>query len=454
MQLTRDGGKTWKNLIGNVSGVPRNTLVSGIEASHHQPGTAYVTFDGHQTGDMRPYVYKTTDFGATWASLATESIKGYAHVVREDLIKPDLLFVGTESGLFLSIDAGKQWAQFTGNFPPVAVRDLAIHSRDSDLIVATHGRGVYIVDDITPIRQISPDVLESKLTVLEPQPTKIRMSGAEQKFGGNDEFVGSNSPEAAFITYYLKERHTFGDFKIQIFDSENHLVTTLSAGTRRGINRVAWPMRMKPPKVPSGTGVEFGSLQGPRVPEGLYTARLLKGDETFTATIRLVGDPASPHSEADRKLQQQTLMKYYRMQERLAYINAAVVEMRDQARGRSKKLKDGDPLRKSLDSLDGKLTDLEKTLVPTGAEGAMPQITGEVRLREEIGEVYGEVIRYGGKPTQSQIDRAVVLEQKVEAAGQSFTELSANVDSMNDALKAQKLDPIKKLSKEEYDKRP
>jgi photosystem II stability/assembly factor-like uncharacterized protein len=454
LQLTRDGGKTWKNLIGNVTGVPRNTLVSGIEASHRQPGTAYVTFDGHQTGDMHTYVYKTTDFGATWTSIATDAVKGYAHVVREDLVKPNLLFVGTESGLFLTIDGGKQWAQFTGNLPPVAVRDLAIHSRDSDLIIATHGRGVYIVDDITPIRQITPEILESKLTVLEPQPTKIRMSGAEQLFGGNDEFVGSNSPEAAFITYYLKERHTFGDFKIQIFDSENHLVTTLSAGTRRGINRVAWPMRMKPPKVPVGQGVEFGSLQGPRVPEGTYTAKLLKGDETYTATIKLVGDPASPHSEADRKLQQQTLMKYYRMQERLAYINTALVEMRDQARDRSKKLKEGDALRKRLDSLDAKLMDLEKTLVPTGAEGAMPQITGEVRLREEIGEVYGELIRYGGKPTQSQLDRAVVLEQKVDAAGQSFTELSANVDAMNDALKVQKLDPIKKLSKEEYDKRP
>jgi hypothetical protein len=181
---------------------------------------------------------------------------------------------------------------------------------------------------------------------------------------------------------------------------------------------------------------------------------LLKGDETYMATIKLVGDPASPHSEADRKLEQQTVMKFYRLQERLAYVNAAAVEMRDQARDRAKKLKDDDALRKRLDALAGKLTDLEKTLVPTGAEGALPQITGEIRLREEIGEVYGEVIRYGGKPTQSQIDRAVVLEQKVEAAGQSFTGISSTVDAINDSLKAQKIDPIKKLSKEEYDKRP
>src|SRR5260370_2843058 len=203
LQLTRDGGKTWKNVIDSVPGVPRHTLVSSVEASHHQPGTAYVTFDGHQTGDMKTYVYKTTDFGATWTPIPTDSMKGYAHVVREDLVKPDLLFAGTELGLFLRIDGGKQWAQFTGTLPNVAIRDLAIHPRDSDLIIATHGRSVYIVDDITPIRQITPEVLESKLKVLAPQPTPIRMPGSEQSFGGGDEFVGSNSPELAFITYYM-----------------------------------------------------------------------------------------------------------------------------------------------------------------------------------------------------------------------------------------------------------
>jgi len=454
LQLTRDGGKTWKNVIDSVPGVPRHTLVSSVEASHHQPGTAYVTFDGHQTGDMKTYVYKTTDFGATWTPIATDSMKGYAHVVREDLVKPDLLFAGTELGLFLSIDGGKQWAQFTGNLPNVAVRDLAIHPRESDLIIATHGRGVYIVDDITPIRQITPEVLESKLKVLAPQPTPIRMPGSEQSFGGGDEFVGSNSPEVAFITYYMKERHTFGDFKIQVFDSDNQLVTTLVAGTRRGINRVAWPMRMKPPKVPTGTSVEFGSLTGPLVPEGTYTAKLTKGDETFTAEVKLVGDPASPHSAGDRKLQQQTVMKLYRMLERLAYVNAAAVEMRDQAADRLKKLKAGDALFKSLEGVREKLTTLEKTLVPTRDPGTMPQMTGEVRLREQIGEVYGEVIRYGGRPTQSQMDRATVLEQDVAKADQSFVETSANLDKLNESLKTQKLDPIRKLSKEEYDKRP
>jgi hypothetical protein len=269
------------------------------------------------------------------------------------------------------------------------------------------------------------------------------MSGAEQLFGGNDEFVGSNSPEAAFITYYLKERHTFGDFKIQIFDSENHLISTLPGGTRRGINRVPWPMRMKPPKVPTAASLEFGSIQGPMLPEGTYTAKLLKGEEMYLAEVKLVGDPSLPHSAEDRKTQQQTVMKLYRMSERLAYIRAAIADARDQVADRMKKLKPEDALWKQLDALKGKLDALEKTIVPVGDPGAMPQITGEVRLREEIGEVYGDVSRYGGRPTQSQIDRTEALAQRVESANRSFEEVLAGAGK----------DVVRRLTKEEFDKR-
>jgi len=453
LQITRDGGKTWKNVIASVGGVPKNTLVSSVEASRFQEGTAYVTFDGHQTGDMKTYIYTTVDYGATWRPIATDAVKGYAHIIREDRVKPELLFAGTEFGLFLTIDGGRQWAQFTGNLPNVAVRDIAIHPRDSDLIVATHGRGVYIVDDITPIRQVTQEVLESKLKVLEPQPAPIRFARIEQVFGGSDEFAGSNSPEAAYITYYLKDRHMFGDFKIQIYDSEDHLISTLAAGTRRGINRVAWPMRLKPPKVPTGQSLEFGSLTGPVLPEGTYTAKLLKGEETYTATVKLIGDPTLPHSAEDRRLQQETVMKMYRMLERLAYIGAAVVDSRDQAADRLKKLKSGDALYKQVDGLRARLDDLQKTIVPTGDPGAMPQITGEVRLREDLGEVYGEVSRYAGRPTLSQIDRATTLGERVEEVNRSFTEIAAAFVRVNEGLKERKIDVIRVLTKEEYDKR-
>jgi photosystem II stability/assembly factor-like uncharacterized protein len=423
LQLTRDGGETWTNVTPSL--VPKNTVVSGVEPSRFQAGTAYATFDGHQTGDMKAYVLRTDDFGKTWTSIGGEGIKGFAHVIREDRVKPGLLFVGTESGLFLTVDGGRQWAQFTGNLPNAAVRDIAIHPREHDLILATHGRGVYIVDDITPIRQITPEVLQSKLTVLENRPSPVRLAAGDQSFPGDDEFIGRNTPEVAFITYYMKERHTFGDFKIQVFDSSNQLIATLPAGTRRGINRVEWPMRLKPPKAPPAANIEFGSLSGPMVPEGTYTAKLVRGDESYTATIQLVGDPALPHSAAGRKLQQTTVMNLYRLIERLAFVDAQIVDARDQAEKRK------------LGAARAKFEELHKTLAAT-REG---QITGEEKIREQLGELYGDVSRYGGRPTQSQIDRAKVLEAEVDAASKSFdAEMS-------------KLPELKKLSKEEYDRR-
>src|SRR5205085_347312 len=138
VQITRDGGKTWTNVVGNIRGLPKNAWVSYIDAGHFEEGTAYATFDAHTFGDMRPYVYKTTDFGQTWTPLVSEGspVRGYAHVVREDLVNRDLLFVGTEFGLWMSLDGGHQWAQYKGgDMPSVAVRDLAIHPRDHDLMI-------------------------------------------------------------------------------------------------------------------------------------------------------------------------------------------------------------------------------------------------------------------------------------------------------------------------------
>src|SRR5256714_374872 len=451
VQITEDGGGHWANVTANITGLPKNTWVSTIEASHFDRNTAYATFDGHQTGDMKTYVYKTTDLGKTWTPIATDAIKGYAHVIREDLINPNLLFVGTEFGLFLTVDGGQQWAQFTGKLPNVAVRDIAIHPRENDMVIATHGRGIYIVDDITPLRKITPQILESKFAVLETRPSEIRLGVIEQNFAGNDEFVGSNLPEVAYITYYLRERHVFGDFKIQIYDAQNNLITTLPAGKRRGINRVEWPMRLKPPKVPVGQSIEGGSIFGPVVPEGTYTAKFIKGNDTYTTQVRLVGNPSSPHSAEERQFQQQTVMKLYKMLERLAFVAAQVRDVREEARERAQKLGNAqDAVAKSLEAFATKLDDLYKTLVAT-REG---QITGEIRLREEIGELYGQINGYGGRPTQSQVERVGGLNTEVDRANQSLESiLSADLDAINAKLKLKRLDPIKRLTREEYDAR-
>ena len=183
VQLTRDGGKTWTNVAGNISGLPKSAWVSSVEAGHFAAGTAYATFDLHTFGDMKPYVYRTTDFGKTWTALAPAdgSMKGYAHVVKEDPVDAKLLFVGTELGLWVSLDGGRRWAQYKGgDLPNVAVRDVAVHPRDSSLVLATHGRGIWIVDDITPLRSLTEDMLARDATFVAGQPVVQRI----RAFGG------------------------------------------------------------------------------------------------------------------------------------------------------------------------------------------------------------------------------------------------------------------------------
>jgi photosystem II stability/assembly factor-like uncharacterized protein len=450
LQVTLDSGKTWANVVGSIPGLPKNTWCSTVEASRFDRAMAYVTFDGHQTGDMKPHVFKTTDFGKTWKQLATEAITGYAHVIREDRVNKDLLFVGTEFGLFLSIDGGQQWAQFTGNVPSVAVRDIQIHPRENDLILATHGRGILIIDDITPLRQITPQALESAATIFESRPAVIAIQPGVQDFPGDAEFVGANPTDNAVITYYLKDRHVIGDLKLEVYDAQGKLMATLPAGKRRGINRVTWAMRQKPPKVPPSPNLAGPALTGPSVPEGTYTVKLIKDKDTFTGQIKVTADPRSPYAAADRALQQQTVMKLYQMQERLAFVDAVVSDARDQAKERVKKLDANDAVAKDLQAFADKLDALRKTLVAT-KEGA---ITGEEQLRERIVDVYGWVSQFSGRPTESQLARLPVLEREITQKNAEFESIiGKELQDINAKLASKKLDPIKVLTKEEYDKK-
>jgi len=176
IQLTRDGGTTWTNVVGNVPGVGSGTWISQVEASPHDEATAFVTVDDHRRGNMGTHVYRTTDHGASWQSIVGEGLEGFAHVVRQDLVNPDLLFVGTEFGLYLSVDGGQQWARFTGRIPRVPVHDIKIHPRESDLIVGSHGRGIYILDDLTPLRALTTEVLDSSLALLPSRPATMPTS--------------------------------------------------------------------------------------------------------------------------------------------------------------------------------------------------------------------------------------------------------------------------------------
>jgi photosystem II stability/assembly factor-like uncharacterized protein len=205
VHVTRDGGATWTSVESNLKGVPANTWVPEIKASRHDAGTAFLVLDDHRRSNWTPYVYRTTDYGKTWTSLVTKDIQGYAHAIEQDPVDPDLLFLGTEFGLWVSTDAGKNWMKWKHNFPTVSVMGLAVHPRDHDLVIATHGRAAYVIDDIRPLRSISKDILAKPLHFFEVPDAQAYVTRQKEgsRFVGDSEFRGENEPYGALLTYSL-----------------------------------------------------------------------------------------------------------------------------------------------------------------------------------------------------------------------------------------------------------
>ncbi|MDX1389602.1 MAG: hypothetical protein R3344_10460, partial [Acidobacteriota bacterium] len=199
------GDGDWKSVEGNLKGVPDNTWIPHIEPSGLDAATAFVVLDNHRRSDWTPYVYKTTDYGKSWKRLDTDGVRGYALSIVQDPVDADLLFLGTEFGLWVSIDGGKRWFPWTHGFPTVSAMDLAIHRRESDLVIGTHGRAAYILDDIGPLRELGDDTLTQPLVLFnipDAQQYSVKQTGAS-RFPGSGEFRGANPPYGALITFSL-----------------------------------------------------------------------------------------------------------------------------------------------------------------------------------------------------------------------------------------------------------
>lgn len=452
LQVTTDGGKTWTKVNMNVQGMPAQTWVSSIEPSRHDRNSVFVTFDNHTYGDVKTYVYKSGDLGKSWVSMSTPELTSYAHKIVQDHINPDLLFLGTEMGLFITIDGGKNWAAMTAKVPPTAVRDIVIQQQTNDLVLGTHGRGVLIIDDIWPLRQLNQKLLDSEAALLETRPFPVtggHYGGAFPNAGG---FVGPNSTEEAVIVYYLKDRLTTGDLKIEIYDKKNELVGSVTGTKRKGLNKITWPMRLTPPRVASGGArVDFGGFIGPLVEPGTYTVKLKKGEKVFEGKLVLIADPSSAHSEADRELAYRTVKQLYKMEEDLAFLNQKIINVRDSVNSMKETMKQK-PLKKSLQAYHDKLEKLRKTLVAT-KEGS--GITGEEQLREKLSMLYYLVSSYEGRPADSQIDRMKALDHDLNKAEKAAADLlGKELDQINALLDKNKFRKISVLSPEQFAKTP
>ena len=410
VQVTQDGGKTWKNTVANISGLPKNTWVYHIEASVFDKGTAYAVFEGHTQNDMTPYTYKTTDFGITWKNIITDDVVGFVRNIQEDYVNPDLLFLGTEFGLYITIDGGKNWKKFTNNMPAVAVHYIELQKATNDLVMGTHGRGVIIIDDISPLREINEEVLKKNVHFFSSKPTIINEeSGFSGNFGTETQFVGRNKTKDAQIKYYLNKRHTFGKMGMEIQDMEGNSIMELGPGKSKGINIVTWNGSLKRPKVAKGKTFSFGGFTSPSVPAGTYKAVMTKGKETFEHTFELIYDPNSPLTSEEREFKNETTMKMYDMTQELAYLVYELDIMITQSE-----------LEKNS-KMVAKLNALKETLVITTGDNYVG--SAEPQLREKMADLYSKLANNYDKPTKSELENLSVISERFEMAKTDFMKL-------------------------------
>jgi len=452
LQLTRDGGKSWINVAGNVPNLPKFSWVSWVEASLYDAATAYAAFDRHTFGDMEPHVYKTTEYGKSWAPIvaADSGVRGYAHVIKEDTVVPSLLFLGTEFGLWISPDGGKHWAQYKGHeFPAVAVRDIVVHPCESDLVLATHGRGIWIVDDITPLRKLTPEVTAQEATFIQGKLAQQRLPASGGWVEGSAVFTGPNPPDAALITYYQKKRHIFGKMKLEIFDSQGKLVDTLPPNSRRGISRVEWPMRLKAPRVPPAATAAFEATQGPRVLPGTYTVKMTRGTETYSTQLVVGLDPRVKFTAEDRKLEFDAAMRVYNLLGDMSFDVERINGVHDALMNRAAKLKGDAIFGKRLQELAQKTEEMRKKIVATKEGGA---VTGEERIREKSTQLYGDILNYEGRPADYQVARIDSLKKELEDVTAEFDAfLAKELSAVNKSLAQKKLEAVRPVDRKAWD---
>jgi photosystem II stability/assembly factor-like uncharacterized protein len=453
LQITRDSGKTWTNVVGNVPNLPKASWVSWVEASRYDEATAYAVFDRHTFGDMSPHAFKTTDFGQTWTPVVspTSGVRGYAHVIKEDTVSPRLLFLGTEFGLWISLDGGAHWAQYKGGeFPNVAVRDIAIQPRESDLVLATHGRGIWIINDISPLRQLTPEILEKDAVFLKTQLTKQPLTASGGWSEGDGTFSGQNPPDGAVITYYQKKRHIYGRMKLEVFDDQGKLVDTLPASSRRGISRVEWSMRLKGPRVPPAAVAAGGAIVGPRILPGTYTLKMTRGKETYTTTIDLKIDPRATYTVADRKLQIAAAMRVHALLGDLTFDVDRINGIRAGLLDRAGKLGANDPLQKQLNDLAAQLDEIRKKIVATKEGG---NITGEERIRERAANLYGVLAGDEERPTNYYVARIdSLVHERADEVGSFDAFVAKDLKAANASLAAKKLEAVQPVTRDAWEK--
>jgi hypothetical protein len=413
VQVSRDGGTTWTEVSSNVDGVPDGTYVSRVLASRRAPGVAYATFDAHRDGDLAPYVFRTEDFGAGWRPLtAGLPPEGSVNVIVEHPRNPDLLFLGTEHALFVSTDSGRRWARFRANLPTTLYDDLAIHPRDDDLIVATHGRSLWILDDLRPLVDWSHEVAAARAHLFPIRVARITQYWKDTSYRGQAAYAGANPAEGAILSYHLAA--AVDSVSLTVSDTTGREVRRLvGPGSSGVIHRINWDLRHEPPPFSPDTG-EVEALpelphpvdpRGPFVAPGTYNVTLAAEDARASRTVTVEADPLIPLSREQWRDREAFLVDLLELQRRAWEAERRAEAARDEAR-------------KARDEAGG--TDSAPPALREAADSAAAVASRVRDVRRDVyglaGELNGRGVRQGSlhPPTRTQRERKTVLEERLE----------------------------------------
>ena len=467
VQLTKDGGQSWTNVTKNIPELPKWGTIANIEPSRYTKGTAYITVDLHQMGDFDPYVYKTEDYGQSWQMISSsvpKSVHSFVHVVKEDPKRQGMLYLGVDNGLYISNNDGKSWMRLKNNLPPAPVYWLEIQERFDDLVIGTYGRGYYILDNISPLREFDIDA-ENKNAHLFSLRQAYRFNNLQSiKTDGASMNSGRNPAYGADINYYLKDS-TDQKVEIQILTGNDEIIRTLEGKNTEGIHRVMWDLRYEPtfkPRLQStppgrpwvqlnGEGWRplvtwdldlMRGQYGPKVVPDTYKVKLIVGEEEYIREVEVVKDPTSEGTMDEIKEQvafslelRNAINLAVTMINDIEDIRAELVDIIPKLKNTSD-IKKAAQLRMLAETIAGTLYDIQLTGAREDAFRAPMKLYG--RLSALASDITANGIDF--KPTDQQREVYDIFNQRLETVDKKFKEfMQVEVKKLNKQLKKSEL---------------
>jgi len=448
VQITLDGGSSWTNVVKNIPGLPLNTWCACLEASHFQKGKAYAAFDGHRQDDYQTYLYKTTDYGKTWTYLKSNLPFGWVHVIREDPFNKNLLFIGTEFGVYASLDDGASWFSLKNNMPTVAVRDIAIHPRDRDLIIGTHGRGIWILDDVTPLESMTEATLmsEGQLFSIRPAAAVFRSSKGEPY--SKLTYAAKNPDYGMAINLYLKDKPKEKP-KLSILDNDGMSLFEASLGTKEGIQRFLWNLQYIP-KSKDGKKIKpglAGLVAAPLASPGKYRINISIGDKTFEKIGTVLPDPRFQMNAEDKKAHVEALTNVIILSKKLGLSITSAKNIRRELDKFYMSQKDkNEQLVKAVKDFDRRFFKIEDVVVPKpfGTRGTRKMALKGGSLSELIISLASSISGYPSAPSQTDLKQLQELSAEVDRlADQLNNFIRTDLPSLNASLETGGLKPLK-----------